>query len=496
MFTNLCLLAWAVVGAPGAYATDLQSSLRLEAGHEAVYTGDFREEWTVNGVEYRRAFRLETRLLVLKADPGALEVAFLTVVKTKGNGSDKGDATEPSSARLETARIDMQGHLSSSNEAAFRLPLDGPATLECAAFVEISEGRIAPGQAWRLADGQRPEKIWRFLGSEDMNGASCLKVECVQQTEDWEQPRADRAAWRRKETIWLSRHWGIATRIERVIERREAAHREPTQRSVTIYDQPGPIQYRTQLFADRIHEITQAQSFEKMARGLTLHPTIQRPKDFDALLTRIARHVESTPRTPYRDAVLGVRARLEAARRGESPPTRPETDDLDASAAAAAGGNVAPDFVASNLFTKASVRLHNYAGRPVLLVFYTPATSSAETALRFAQRLQREHQQNITVLGLALSDDVAELHRQYEELRLTFPIVAGRMAGQSYRVEGTPHLVVIGADSSIRGAYTGWGPETAVTVEAELRRCLQPSNPPQSASPARASSSSAGRLRP
>ena len=32
----------------------------------------------------------------------------------------------------------------------------------------------------------------------------------VQQTEDWDRPRADRGAWRRQEVVWISPRTGLA----------------------------------------------------------------------------------------------------------------------------------------------------------------------------------------------------------------------------------------------------------------------------------------------
>jgi peroxiredoxin len=494
MFAIRCLLTCAAIGLNGAGAADLHNVPRLEIGHEVIYNGVFRQECTAGGAEFRQAYRMETRLLVLDADPKSMQIALFIRAWFKGTGSDKSDATEPCSARLETARVDLQGHVRSQNKTAFLTPLDRPATVDDFAFVPMPEGPVAEGDTWRVTDGPRPERVWRFLGSDNVDGASCYKLECLQQTDDWERPRADRAAWRRMETVWLSRRWGIVARIERVIEQREAAHRDPTRRSVTTYElQTGVIQYRAPFLTDRIREIKQAQNFAEQARRLTLRPANQNPRVFDSLLSAVTHHIESVPETPYRDAILVVRGWLDSARRGEAMPPRIDIEETETTTTAASG-RTAPDFVAANVFSKTSVRLHNYVGRPVLLVFYVPIDSS-ETVLRFAQRLLRENEQ-VAVIGLALSDDVLKLHRQYEDLRLTFPIVSGKVASQSYSVDGAPYLVVIGPEGVIRSSYSGWGPETADAVEADLRRSLQPANSSQSAPTASSPNSPGNRLRP
>src|SRR5262249_3718199 len=159
------------------------------------------------------------------------------------------------SVRLEVARVDLQGHLTPGAGISLVVPLEGPPTVECGAFVEVPLGRISPDHPWQVAEPGRPTRTWKVIGSEVILGTLCLKLEGVQQSEDWERPRADRAAWRRTDQVWLSLKQGVAHRVERTIERREPAREESTQRSVTRYDLETTLQYPGQLFEDRKREI-------------------------------------------------------------------------------------------------------------------------------------------------------------------------------------------------------------------------------------------------
>ncbi len=487
MVANLLLLACAVLGAQNQSPAQPATNIRLERGHELQYRGNFLEESMGSGVQFRRTYKVESRVLVLDANAKGFDLAFFTTVKQK--------AEENCSVRLELGQVDPMGRLIPANPAEFVMPLDGPATLESGFFVELPEGSLTAGQSWRIGEFRGPDRTWRLVGSEEVGGISCLKLEGVQKSEDWDKPRADRAAWCRKDIVWLNRRWGVAARLERVIEHREAAHIEPTQRCRVVYDLQGPVLWRTQLFEDRKNEIAQARQFAKQAAALLPNPTRRDSREFDALLAKIVKHIENTPATPYRDAVVLVKQRVQAAKRGESPPDRPATEITELQPVVALG-KLAPDFVVGNAFTKDSIRLHNYAGRAVFMVFYLPTSTSAEEVLRFAERMHREHPTTLAVLGFALSEDAPVLRAQYEEFRLTFPIGAGRPLRQRYGVDATPRLIVLDPDGYVRTAITGWGPESSVALETEILRWLRPEGSPKSAQSPQSSGAISGSRQP
>ncbi|HEV8062369.1 MAG TPA: redoxin domain-containing protein, partial [Gemmataceae bacterium] len=453
MVANFLFLTCALFGVQNPATNLAPNAIRLERGHELFYRGQFLEESIGGAVQFRRAYKMELRVLVLDAAPKGLDLAFYTIVKKTNAAGERGEL-ENCSVRLELAKVDPQGRLSADKPSDFLVPFDGPATLESGVFVETPEGPLQADQWWRVGDDMRPDRTWRCLGLEVLNGISCLKMEGIQQSDDWDRPRADRAAWRRKDVVWLSRRYGIASRLDRTIERREAAHIEPTQRCRVLYDLQGAIPYPAQLFEERKSEIMQARQFAKLATPLLPNPTKQDPRAFDVLIAKIVKHIEYTPWTPYRDAVLLVKQRVEAAKRGESPPDRPSAEVADLQPVATLG-RIAPDFVVGNVFNKESVRLHNYAGRAVLMVFYLPTSSSAEEVLRFAERMHREHTKPLSVLGFALSDDVPALRAQYEDFRLSFPIALGKPLRQRYGVDATPRLIVIDPDGYVRSTLTG-----------------------------------------
>jgi peroxiredoxin len=467
MVANLCLLTCALVTAQPAERSEWLLFPRLSQGQELVYRGAYTEEALGRDVQFNRSYRLECRLFALGSTARNTNIALYTVFRQRNAPTQSGIQLEPASARLELANIDPHGRLSAGAGVTLATPLEGPATLECGQFVEFPHGRVTLGQSWQVTEENRPPRAWKVIGAEVISNTRCLKLEGVQQSPDFDQFRGERTAWRRRDTIWLPANLGVAYKVERTMERRDQAGQ--IQRSTVQYELQSNVQYPGRLFEDRRREISEARSFGAALAPMLPNPTRYPARTYDAMLTKIDHHLDHEPRTPYREAILQVKRRVEAARRGDNPPSALEEN----TESIAAVGQRAPDFVSTNLITKESVRSARFLGRPVVMLFYSPKSTKAEEVLRFAQALQDSERDRIHVVGFAVSDDSAHIQRQCKDFHLTFTILSGKGLRQSYAVEATPKLMVLDANGVVRGSYDGWGPETAPSVTAELKAWLQ-----------------------
>lgn len=475
MVATLCLISCALAPAQPASGSDWLLTPRLSRGQELVYRGTFTEESAGGGIRASRTYRLDSRIFVLDASPDGADLALYTTLRQQAPRDERGApavTTEPGSVRLELARVNAQGRVTSGTGTSLLVPLSGPATAECGALVEVPRGRVRPDDAWETGEEGRPPRSWTVAGTESVNGTSCVKVCGVQQSEDWARPRADRSAWRRQDVVWLSPRLGVAYRVERTIEQREPARQEPSQRTVVRYELESTLVYPGQLLEERQREINQARTLAEAAEPLLREPGKFGPPAFEALLARISRHLDGQPPTPYRDAVLQVQRRVQGARRGEVIPAKVE--EPAAPITVATVGQPAPDFVVPGLTGKQSVRLHRLLGKPVLMVFYNPASAHAAEILRFAQAVHDTSRAGVTVLGLAVSDDDEGTLKQYEEMKLGFPLLAGKGLRLAYALEATPKFFVLDADGVVRGSYIGWGREIPGATVGELKRLLQP----------------------
>jgi peroxiredoxin len=438
---------------------------KLRRNQEIVYRGTFQETSRSGAAQLQRNYRVLTRLFVLDTPPKGAVVASLTSLKPVAPPGSPGG--EPWMAvRLERTFVDLQGGVRPDGVTV--VPLEGPPGVEWGMFVPVPGTRGGRGDSWEVAEKGRPIRTWRIAGPEVIQGIRCVKLEGVQQSDDWESPRADHVAWQRRDTVWLDPGMGIAYRVERLIRRRDPGKIRPDHQSLLRYERESLLPYPGRLARDRRQEIEQALAFARTLEPLR-HEPAHHTRTIDGLLRRINYHLENQPPTPYRTAVLQVKRQAEAARRGETPPAPPR--ETTGAPTVAELGRKAPDFLVPDLVTRRSTRLYRLLGKPVLLVFYHPAAPTAETVLRFAQELASSRY-DVTVLGLSVSNERPAAKKQRDDLGLTFPLLDGSGLRASYQVKHTPRFVLLDGKGYVRGTYLGWGQETPSLVVRELRRWL------------------------
>ncbi len=468
-----CVLAGAQTpSAPAPASGNWILSPRLVRGQELVYRGQYVEEAADTHAQFSRTYRLENRVFVLENQPRGADVALFTALWHRDPRPGVSGDASVSSVRMERAHVDLQGRIT-ADDVNLAVPLEGPPLLESGVFVEAPSGRIGPDQSWDVAEAGRPLQLWRCAGTEMLSGSLCLKLTALQQSEDWDHPRADRTAWRRRDTVWVSPRLGIACRVERVIERRDPAHREPGQVGRLRYDLDSCLQCPAPLAEDRRREILQAFAFRDQLTPLLADPARTAARTA-ALIKKIDYQLDNQPPTPYREALLQLKRRAEAARRGETPPPLP--GELSPRAALRAQpGELAPDFVASLLSSDGSARPRQWLGRPVLFIFYSPSSATAASVLEFGQRLASSYDGQVSVVGLSVLSDAALVRQQLQRLGITMPILDGAGLRISYEVETTPKFILLDASNIVRGTWLGWGQETPAEVVGELKRWLHPS---------------------
>jgi hypothetical protein len=443
-------------------------------GLELVYSGSYLEKSLIPSVEHKREYRLETTVFVMDRAPRHWDVGVMTVLSlrtSRTGGPREPDAASPSSVRLELGEVDANGRLVGKKDAPLLLPLDGPPTIECGGFVEFPPTRVGKLQPWPVTEAGRPPRTWHIAGVEQKNGSLCLKLIGEQQSEEWDRPRADRAAWRRRDTVWVMPQLGIAMRVERLLEHRRAGARDPTFIGETSCDLASQLRYSPSIagFSDRRGEIAKAHRFSEELRVLAQKPQQYRAH-LDALAHKIQYHLDHHPPTPYRKAVLHVQRSTDKARKGEALVEAP-VEDASPLTALKVGQRV-PDFVVTELTGSRSARLYRPPSRPTLVFFYNPATDSGRNVLRFVRILHEQMQAQVGFLALATSHDVELIRQQHREMDLPFPVMDGQGMLVTFGVDATPRFVILDADGVVRAAYTGWGTHVPRDIVAQLRELV------------------------
>jgi hypothetical protein len=444
---------------------------QLGRAQEFVYRGTYEEKAAGSDLDFERKYNLRGVAFVLDATPRGAEAAFLTVLRPRNGRGARVEEATPTSARLEVVRVDPQGRLTGEPGASLLAPLEGPPTIEIGAFVEVPRQAVGVGKSWLTDEDGRPPRKWSVSGTESINGTNCVKIVGVQKSDDWEQPRADRIAWWRQDTVWIAPRLGFAYKVERTIKRREPAHKQPFYQSLLTYELETRSEYPRQIYDDIRREVLQTRDFADAATPLL--PTPGRyTEQIEALLARIKYHTDhhTIALSSYREPLLHLQRRLEAARRGETAPAG-SLEHTEAPPSVTTMGKPVPEFLTSDFTSSEVGRLRRWKGKPLVMIFYAPTSALAENVLRLGEEISVSSKGEVGVLALAMSDDGDAVRKQRADLKVTMPVYDGRALRQTYDVKATPKVMVIDARGVLRGDWIGWGEETRGAVWQELRRC-------------------------
>jgi peroxiredoxin len=465
MLPTICFLTCALAT---GQVPDGSLQPQLARGQELVYSGTFTEEWLGKRVQTQHVFRIDATVLVMDATKDGYELAFLTVVTAKDSKKqpEPGSPPPPSSVRLEVVAMDKQGKL--QGNTALSTPLEGPPTIECGVFVEVPKGRNAGW--WETNEPGRPPRTWKLDGNEMVNNVKCVRLVGIQQSEDWAAPRADSAAWQRCDTVWVSPQLGVVCRFERVLEQHAPASDVVAHRSTLRCEYESGLTYFGKFFDQRVSEIKQARKLRQDSDGYVRDPE-QHKTQLEGMLKKIKQYTDSEPATTnYRKAIVQVQKRVEAALRGETIPD-PQRDELQATRVAV--GQRVPDFVGTDLLTGQTHRLLRLLGKPIVVFFYNPSTDIGRKTLELARTLAERYPKEITLLPLAVTDDVELVQKQHKEMKLPFPILDGNSMHQMFGVDALPRFVVLDGEGVVRLTTTGWGPHTPAEVDGQLQRWMK-----------------------
>jgi peroxiredoxin len=473
MVSTLCLLTCALAVGQVPDRGDWLLLPQLARGQELIYAGSFKEEALSPSVQFQRAFSIDTTVLVLETNDRQSKLAFLTVASPRNSANPQGPDTttqQPWSVRLEVMPMDRQGKLQPASPATLIVPIEGPPTIECGIFREMPKVRVSANfPPWDVNEEGRTPWTWRIEGTETVNNVLCVRVSGVQQSDDWGTPRADRTAWQRRDTLWITPQNGVTIRYDRIVERRDAAREGPTHRSSLRCELTSGLTWEGKLFDDRKNEIEQARKLTQDADAW-LRDVEKHKQQLEATLKRIKQFTDAEAPTPYRKAVMQVQKRIEAGLRGDTIPD-PHVD-LPLPIPKAALGQRMPDFVCSDLLTHQTHRLQRLLDKPVLVFFYNPATSTGMKALGFAQHISQRPANDVNILAMAVTEDEELVQRQHKEMKLTFPILDGNNMVGLFAVDATPRFVVLDKQGIVRGTWTGWGIQTAPEVSATLQKWM------------------------
>jgi hypothetical protein len=471
MITSILLLS-ALTLAQGPDRADWQLTPQLSPGLELVYSGTYVEETLIPHVQHQRQYALEANLLVLEAGVKDWQVAIMTGLTLQDGVKHADKKDGPASVRLEMARVDWQGRVRNQDKKLLTVLLKGPPTLEFGCFVPAPLGRVNRNSNWQAEEEGLPTQRWHVAGTEACGGVTCIKIQGTQQSSDWDVPRADQTAWRRRDTLWIHPQLSVAQKVERVIERRDPAREAPTARTIVRYELDSRIKYPSLWLEERRKEIAKVTKFNEDTQPLLRQPGLHRPQ-IDTLLQRVSFHLDHQPATqptPYRKAALHIKMVLEKAQKGETLVAAADPPPSAAVAKTLGLGERVSDFAISSFTQERAARLQEFSGKPLLIFYYNPATPLGKEVLVYVKRLSEKKTAEFGVMAMAVTSDAEVARKQHQDLKLAFPLLDGNGMRFVFGAMETPHFVVLDGAGIIRLNQTGWGIQTPYEIEDVLRR--------------------------
>jgi len=479
------MLTSLLMGAPPAAPIDAAPAVRLEKGLETNWRGHFSEAILRPNVRAFRTYDVETWAFTVDVMEASADVALLTSITLR---PDLKALPRPASiVRLELCRVDPTGKmlllpldslsLPPNRRKPVALPLmamGGLPTFETSLFIGLPTGNLRLGQTWSVPEEHRPALVYRIDGVDSVRGSRCFKVAAVQQTDDWDRPRPQADPWRRSETILVSAKHGYSARIERTIEKRDSQSSELAFQSKLVYDLNGSLPYPHRLGEERREEIAAAAQFTAEFERLLPDAGRIGERPFELLVQRIDQHVSShvaSEAVPYRQAIMVVRRKAEAARRGDIPPAPPPPETNDKSLVIM--GTPAPDLILTDLTNSKPVSLSSLRGLPVVVLWYQPSSDrTAEPVLHLAQTLFDRFGNKAYILPLAIGDGAASL-QQRNELKLTVHVLSGHNVNKLHGISSAPYFEVLDKNGIVKFVAVGWSDDNAGAVQTELEKLLK-----------------------
>jgi peroxiredoxin len=117
------------------------------------------------------------------------------------------------------------------------------------------------------------------------------------------------------------------------------------------------------------------------------------------------------------------------------------------------------------------VDLASYAGRPVLLVFWTTSCTICQRELPMLNRIEWQFRdKGISVLTICIGgEDEAREYLSSHSIGLKSLYDAKGIAARAYGVYSVPRLVLIGKDGKVKHSTSGWTSESVLQEWMGLR---------------------------
>jgi hypothetical protein len=446
------------------------SLLRLQREQEFVYSGPCTLITEQPGNRTSRTWYMMHCILIRNSGLRGAEATFLTIQRTP---PQPGVSTLPV-AQMEQAIIESNGRVVFQQVAnpIPRIPIDGPANLEVAAFVELPKTGLTGPTNWTTKAENGLPQTWRIQGVEEFSGSRYPVLIGEQVSPSWKDGSSP--GWFRQDKVLLDMSAGYAVKIERTIRRRDEGSRVTTLFATCELDAGVPSPCPGGLFQDRWSTIKKTIAFGGELAELQLPRGAPNLSAYDDLLSRIDQQLKIQADTPYREAMVTLRRRVESARQGERPPEPLIVPSMKVPLPATLVESKSLDFALTDLVTGGQTKLSNLRSKPVILFFFKPSSPTVQNVLYCAQDLSGRYAGQAHVFAVATEGAAATILALRNQLQMTIGVFTGQDARRLIPGESTPCIIILDKSGTTRFITLGWGGEYPKLIGDEMNKVLHP----------------------
>lgn len=106
------------------------------------------------------------------------------------------------------------------------------------------------------------------------------------------------------------------------------------------------------------------------------------------------------------------------------------------------------------------IDLATYAGKPVMLMFFTESCPFCRKAAPFIEKVSRKYlSKGLATIGICVEDDPERAASFAQDFGLTFPLAyKGRDVARQYRTQGVPFIFLLTKEHVVYNVWPGYDP--------------------------------------
>ena len=107
------------------------------------------------------------------------------------------------------------------------------------------------------------------------------------------------------------------------------------------------------------------------------------------------------------------------------------------------------------------IDLASYAGKPVMLMFFTETCPYCRKAAPFIETMNKKYSaKGLSVIGISVDNEASAAEGFIKDFGLTFPVAyKGAEVSRKYKTQGVPYIFILNKSHVIHNMWAGYDPE-------------------------------------